>query len=417
VPGPGAGRAGARAALGASARPTAPGPGRCSTASMPRRRRAADAAGSDEGAHSDAHPADRALDNGVSALLALASSGQGSGGAANALDGLLGAHDGRGSAAAAAGSHEGEPSDALPGDRALNNGASILLALASNAAESEPLHGCSSVDVGAAPQPHGPSARTAICICRRQDCGTRTINGAFVPGKIFTNEHHRPLCEDGAVCGGIGQHAARCVCFKGFQLPSKDDRRREWVKILRPGISDAEVDAVSKSSYVHINHFDSAHVIVGAQRINLAKTAIPHVEPTVSPTQRKRVRQNPVHEEMPSCFLNFDNYATPRRHAGEGATPTPRTLPAAQRLVQKQYDALGKQAEGLDAAKEALEHAQAHQQALNVLLEQTENSLWRKDRELKIAQKKYDELISKVAMLESKYSGFDAIKEANEELQ
>lgn len=54
---------------------------------------------------------------------------------------------------------------------------------------------------------------------------------------------------------------------------------------------------------------------------------------------------------------------------------------------------------------------------MNLLLEQTENSLWRKDRELKIAQKKYDELISKVAMLESKYSGFDAIKEANEELQ
>ena len=217
------------------------------------------------------------------------------------------------------------------------------------------------------------------------------------------------------MCGGIGEHAARCVCFKGFKVPADEDRRRQWANILRPNPSEGVAVALPKKAFVHINHFDSAHVLVSDQRINLKKAAVPHLEPTVSPTSRQRARQHPDRDEIAGCTLNFDSFATPAHVPG--AASTPRTLPQATRLLQKQADVLDKQAESLDAAKEAIQHANAQQQALDVLLEQTENSLRRKDKELKTAQEKYDALIKRVDALERAYVNVQELRETNKELQ
>ena len=125
---------------------------------------------------------------------------------------------------------------------------------------------------------HGPSGSTRLCVCSRHDCGSRTPRG-FIRGRIIFR--HRQSC-GGHDCGGIGNNTTACACHIGFRLPRDDAKRREWLIILRPGISDDVMSKLDHNSYVHVNHFDSADISVGADRVKLKPSAYPRQVPASS---------------------------------------------------------------------------------------------------------------------------------------
>ena len=242
-------------------------------------------------------------------------------------------------------------------------------------------------------QPGRESGRTTKCICGLPQCGTNS------DATIFRS--NRPKCTDGEECGGLGANLSVCICHLGFRLPDDLERRKEWVKSLMPGISEADAVKFTSDQYLHVNHFRSNQLSAGeAGRINVLKGQVPHATPQVSPTAvRHRKRRAMAELELSAASRTLISPPTASK-----------TTRGAQRQINTLHNKLTHMHEEQQKAKQL-----AHEREMQ--LEKTEHALLRLDDKLQRVIADYEKLRCDYVKMENEYSGADRLKLAKEALE